>query len=201
MPGIYHGADYDLVGTIVGVVDRPKIIDGSSIKAGDVIVGLPSSGLHTNGYSLAREILFNQLGYRLDASIGKGSSLGDELLKVHTLYLPAIRKVRTKVKVKGLAHITGGGLIDNIPRVLPDNVNAEITLGTWPVPPIFKVLANAARVENEELHQVFNMGIGMVLIVSEKDAAQTVKLSKGRIIGRIVKGQRKVVLKAESKAV
>jgi phosphoribosylformylglycinamidine cyclo-ligase len=199
MPGIYHGSDYDLVGTIVGVVDKAKIIDGKSIKPGDVIVGLPSSGLHTNGFSLAREILFNQLGCRLDASIGTGGVLGKELLKVHTLYLPHIRKVRAKVKVKGIAHITGGGLIDNIPRVLPDNVDAEINLGTWPILPLFKLLASAARVENEELYQVFNMGIGMVLIVAAKDAAETVKLSKGRIIGQIVKGTRQVILKDAKK--
>ncbi len=147
MPGIYHGSDYDLVGTIVGIVDKAKIIDGKSIRPGDVIIGLPSSGLHTNGFSLAREILFNQLGCRLDASIGSGGVLGKELLKVHTLYLPHIRKVRAKLKVKGIAHITGGGLIDNIPRVLPDNVDAEINLGTWPVLPIFKLLASAARIE------------------------------------------------------
>jgi phosphoribosylformylglycinamidine cyclo-ligase len=199
MPGIYHGADYDLVGTIVGVVDRAKIIDGTSIKPGDAIIGLPSSGLHTNGFSLAREILFNQLGYRLDASIGNGAILGDELLRVHTLYLPQIRAARAKVKVKGIAHITGGGLIDNIPRVLPDNVDAEINLGTWPVPAIFKVLATAARIDAEELHQVFNMGIGMTLIVAAKDAALTAKLTKGKIIGQIVKGTRKVVLKPARK--
>ena len=200
MPGIYHGADYDLVGTIVGVVDRKKIIDGKSIKKGDVIIGLPSTGLHTNGYSLAREILFNQLGYRLDASVGTGGLLGDELLRVHKLYLPEIRKVRAKVEIKGIAHITGGGLIDNIPRVLPDNVDAEIQLGTWPIPPIFKILANAANVPNEELHQVFNMGVGMVLIVSAKDAAAAVKLSRGKIIGQIIKGQRKVVLRELDKS-
>jgi phosphoribosylformylglycinamidine cyclo-ligase len=197
MPGIYHGADYDLVGTIVGVVDKPKIIDGKSIKPGDAIIGLPSSGLHTNGYSLAREILFNQLGYRLDASVGTGSLLGDELLRVHTLYLPQIRKVRDRVK--GMAHITGGGLIDNIPRVLPEKVDAEIQLGTWPISPLFKLLASAANVDNEELHQVFNMGIGMVLIVAAKDAAKTAALTKGKIIGQIVKGSQKVVLKTAKK--
>jgi phosphoribosylformylglycinamidine cyclo-ligase len=195
MPGIYHGADYDLVGTIVGVVDRKKIIDGKSIKAGDVIIGLPSTGLHTNGYSLAREILFNQLGYRLDASLGDGLVLGDELLRVHKLYLPEIRKVRAKVEIRGIAHITGGGLMDNIPRVLPDNVNAEIQLGTWAIPPIFKTLATAGNMPAEELHQVFNMGIGMTLIVREKDAKLAAKLSRGKIIGQIVKGDRKVVLK------
>jgi len=200
MPGIYHGSDYDLVGTIVGVVDRAKIIDGKTIRAGDVVIGLPSSGLHTNGYSLAREILFNQLGCRLESHTeGMRGSLGEELLRTHKLYLPHIRKVRAEVKIKGIAHITGGGLIDNIPRVLPGNVDAEIDLGTWTVSPLFKMLASAARIQNEELHQVFNMGIGMVFIVAAKDAAKTVQLSRGKIIGRIVKGSRKVVLKEPAK--
>jgi phosphoribosylformylglycinamidine cyclo-ligase len=201
MPGIYHGADYDLVGTIVGVVDRPKIIDGKSIRPGDVIIGLPSSGLHTNGYSLAREILFNQLGCHLGSRTGgMRASLGEELLRTHINYLPHIRKVRAEVTIKGIAHITGGGLIDNIPRVLPDHVDAEIQLGSWPVLPLFKLLADAAGVDSHELHQVFNMGIGMVFIVAEKDAAKTAKLAKGKIIGRIVKGSRKVVLKPAGKS-
>ncbi len=201
MPGIYHGADYDLVGTIVGVVDRPKIIDGKSIRPGDAIIGLPSSGLHTNGYSLAREILFNQLGCGIGSHTGGAlrAPLGEELLRTHINYLPHIRKVRAEVTIKGIAHITGGGLIDNIPRVLPDNVDAEIQLGSWTVLPLFKLLASAARVDDEELYQVFNMGIGMVFIVSEKDAAKTAKLAKGKIIGRIVKGSRKVVLKPAAK--
>jgi len=200
MPGIYHGSDYDLVGTIVGVVDRAKIIDGKTIRAGDVVIGLPSSGLHTNGYSLAREILFNQLGCRLESHTeGMRGSLGEELLRTHKLYLPHIRKVRAEVKIKGIAHITGGGLIDNIPRVLPENVDAEIQLGTWPISPLFQLLANSAKIKNEELHQVFNMGIGMVFIVAAKDAAKTVQLSRGKIIGRIVKGSRKVVLKEPAK--
>jgi phosphoribosylformylglycinamidine cyclo-ligase len=200
MPGIYHGADYDLVGTIVGVVDRSKLIDGKSIRPGDVVVGLPSSGLHTNGFSLAREILFNQLGYRLDQRAdGLRASLGEELLRTHVNYLPHIRKVRAAVAIKGIAHITGGGLIDNIPRVLPENVDAEIQLGSWTVPPLFKLLASAAHIADEELHQVFNMGIGMVFIVAEKDAEKTVKLARGKVIGRIVKGKRKVVLKRAGK--
>ena len=196
MPGIYHGADYDLVGTIVGVVDRAKIIDGKSIRPGDVIIGLPSSGLHTNGFSLAREILFNQLEYRIEARpSGMRGSLGDELLRTHVLYLPLIRKVRAALKIKGIAHITGGGLIDNIPRVLPEDVNAEIQLGTWAVSPLFQMLAQAARIKSEELHQVFNMGIGMVFIVAAKDAGKALKLTRGKLIGQIVKGERKVVLK------
>jgi len=196
MPGIYHGSDYDLVGTIVGVVDRAKIIDGKSIQPGDAVIGLPSSGLHTNGYSLAREILFNQLGYRIEARVDKlRGSIGQELLRTHTLYLPQIRKVRAELTIKGIAHITGGGLMDNIPRVLPEDTDAEIQLGTWPIPPLLSLLASAARIQNEELHQVFNMGIGMVFIVAAKDAAKTVALTKGKIIGKIVKGSRKVVLR------
>ena len=200
MPGIYHGNDYDLVGTIVGVVDRTKIIDGSKIKEGDAVIGLPSSGLHTNGYSLAREILFNQLNLRLTARAdGLRSTLGEELLKVHTLYLPQIRKVRAALAIKGMAHITGGGLIDNIPRVLPETLDAEIKLGTWTVPPLFRLLGNAANIGAEELHQVFNMGIGMVLIVGEKDAARAAKLAGGKIIGKIVKGSRSVKLVSPKK--
>ena len=200
MPGIYHGSDYDLVGTIVGVVDRSKIIDGKSIRPGDVVIGLPSSGLHTNGYSLAREILFNQLGCRLESRMaGMRGSIGEELLRTHVNYHPLITKIRAAVKIKGIAHITGGGLMDNIPRVLPENVNAEIQLGTWNVSPLFKMLASAARIQQEELHQVFNMGIGMVFIVAAKDAAKTIQLSRGKMIGQIVKGERKVVLKEAKK--
>jgi phosphoribosylformylglycinamidine cyclo-ligase len=120
--------------------------------------------------------------------------VGEELLKVHTLYLPQIRKVRAAVEIKGMAHITGGGLIDNIPRVLPDKVDAEIKLGSWTVPPLFRLLAHAAKIGSEELHQVFNMGIGMVLIVAEKDATKALKLGGGKIIGRIVKGSKRVIL-------
>jgi phosphoribosylformylglycinamidine cyclo-ligase len=200
MPGIYHGSDYDLVGTIVGVVDKAKIIDGKTIRPGDVVIGLPSSGLHTNGFSLAREILFNQLGYRIEARAdGLRASLGEELLRTHILYLPLIRKVRAEIKIKGLAHITGGGLMDNIPRVLPEGVDAEIQLGSWPVLPLFQLLASAAKIKNEELHQVFNMGIGMVFIVAAKDAEKTLKLTRGKLIGKIVKGSRKVALKEAAK--
>ena len=200
MPGIYHGSDYDLVGTIVGVVDRARIIDGSKIRPGDVIIGLPSSGLHTNGYSLAREILFNQLGCRPEGRYdGLRGTLGLELLRVHTLYLPQIRKVRARLTIKGIAHITGGGLMDNIPRILPEGVDAEIKLKSWKTPPLFKMLASAARIKNEELYQVFNMGIGMIFIVAARDAAETAKLSRGKIIGEIVKGSRTVVLRERSR--
>jgi phosphoribosylformylglycinamidine cyclo-ligase len=195
MPGIYHGSDYDLVGTIVGVVDRRRIIDGKTIRAGDAVIGLPSSGLHTNGFSLAREILFNQLGCRPEEQThGLRGTLGAELLRTHILYLPAIRKVRAQVMIKGIAHITGGGLIDNVPRVLPEGLDAEIQLGTWTVSPLFQLLASAARIKSEELHQVFNMGIGMVFIVAAKDAEKAARLVRGKIIGKIVPGDRRVIL-------
>ena len=116
------------------------------------------------------------------------------MLRTHTLYLPHIRKVRAELKIKGIAHITGGGLVDNIPRVLPEGVDAEIQVGSWTVPPLLSLLATAARIKNDELHQVFNMGIGMVFIVAAKDAAKTIALTKGKLIGKIVKGSGKVVL-------
>lgn len=195
MPGLYHGRDYDLVGAIVGVVDGKAMIDGSKIKPGDVIIGAASSGLHTNGYSLAREIIFNKLGLRVDDRVsGMRETIGAALLKTHLNYLPVIRKLRTKVKIKGIAHITGGGLIDNLPRVLPGDTKAVIELGSWPVLPLFKFLATEANVPNEELYQVFNMGIGMAFVVSKKDVAAALKLTKGYEIGRIEKGDGTVEL-------
>ncbi|MEM1057732.1 MAG: phosphoribosylformylglycinamidine cyclo-ligase [Verrucomicrobiota bacterium] len=189
MPGLYHGRDFDLVGAIIGVVDKKEMIDGRKIKAGDVIIGAASSGLHTNGYSLARELIFNKLGMRVDDRMtGMRETVGAALLKTHICYLPMIRKLRTKVKIKGMAHITGGGLIDNLPRVLPSSVKAQIGLGSWTIPPLFKFLAAEANVPDDELYQVFNMGIGMAFVVAEKDAAAALKITGGDLIGRIEKG-------------
>ena len=201
MPGLYHGKDYDLVGTIVGIVDRKKILDGKSIKAGDVLIGLPSSGLHTNGYSLARNILFETLGLTLKSKIpGEKKPLGELLLAVHVNYLPLIRKVRAKFKVKGLAHITGGGLLDNLPRILPKGVDARINIESWPIPPLFQYLVNAGDIVGSEPYQVFNMGIGMVIVVSKADAPKVLKLTKGYEIGRIIKGKGEVQLHADPPA-
>ncbi len=195
MPGLYHGKDYDLVGVIVGIVDRKKMLDGKGIKPGDVLIGLPSTGLHTNGYSLARHILFEEKKLTLKSKIpGLKGTLGDALLAVHRNYLPELRVLRKKVKIKGLAHITGGGLLDNLPRTLPKNVDARITLGSWPVPPLFEYLVKEGNVPGDEPYQVFNMGIGMVVIVPKADAAKALKLTKGHRIGEIVKGSRKVTL-------
>ena len=197
MPGLYHGKDYDLVGSIVGIVDRAALLDGKSIRPGDVLIGLPSSGLHTNGYSLARHILFDELQLTLKSKIpGLKGTLREALLAVHVNYLPLLRTLRGKVKVKGLAHITGGGLLDNLPRVLPKNVDARIDLGSWPIPPLFEFLVKEGKVAGDEPYQVFNMGIGMVVIVPQAEAAKALKLTQGYRIGEIVKGTRKVLLNA-----
>lgn len=188
MPGMYHPGEYDLVGTIVGVVDRPKLIDGSKIKPGDVVIGLPSNGLHTNGYTLARKVLFEKMGLDVKSKLpGVKDTLADELLRVHRNYQPLLATLPYSV-VKGLAHITGGGLVDNFPRVLPKNCDAVIDCGTWTVPAIFQHIQKGGGVDAMEMYQVFNMGIGMVIVVAEKDAAAVVRKTKGLVIGGIVKG-------------
>jgi phosphoribosylformylglycinamidine cyclo-ligase len=189
MPGMYRKGEYDLAGCIVGVVDRAKMIDGSRIKQGDVILGLPSNGLHTNGYSLARKIFFEKMRLKPTAKIGGlKHSLGEELLRVHRNYQPLLAKVSAQL-IHGLAHITGGGLIDNLPRVLPKNCDAAIETGSWRVPPLFTVLQQAGKVDRIEMYQVFNMGIGMVAIVSAGDADKVARQLKAKQIGRIVKGK------------
>src|SRR3954467_10374674 len=161
MPGMYRRGEYDLAGCIVGVVDRGAMIDGSRIKVGDAVLGLPSNGLHTNGYSLARKILFGKMRLKPGSKIPElKDSLGQELLRVHENYQPLLAKVPAGV-LKGLAHITGGGLIDNLPRILPSNCDAEIDTTSWKVPTIFQVLAENGGVDRAEMYQVFNMGIGM----------------------------------------
>ncbi len=189
MPGMYRRGEYDLAGCIVGVVDRAQMIDGSRIKPGDVILGLPSNGLHTNGYSLARRIFFEQLRLKPSARIsGLRLSLGEELLRTHRNYQPLLSKV-PRGKLKGLAHITGGGLIDNLPRILPDDCDAVIETKSWKVPAIFQIMREHGGVDRKEMYQVFNMGIGMVAIVSPNDAAAIGKQLRARVIGRIERGK------------
>jgi len=191
MPGLYSQGEYDLAGSITGVVDRGDLLDGSRVKVGDALVGLPSNGLHTNGYSLARKVLFDLLGLKLsDRPAGLGTTIGAELLKIHRSYLPAFEKLR-QMKGKPLhaaAHITGGGLIDNLPRVLPAGCDAEINPLSWKVPAIFGIIGKGGAVDMMEMYQVFNMGIGMVLVVSGKEGSPLAKLLGGRVIGRITKG-------------
>jgi phosphoribosylformylglycinamidine cyclo-ligase len=194
MPGMYRKGEYDLAGCIVGVVDRAKMIDGSRITQGDVVLGLPSNGLHTNGYSLARRILFEKMRLKPASAIeGIKHSLGDELLRGHKNYQPLLAHVPTAM-IHGLAHITGGGLIDNLPRVLPKNCDAVIETRTWRVPPIFEVLQQNGKVERAEMYQVFNMGIGMVAIVSARDAKNVARRLRAKQIGRIEPGSGKTQL-------
>ncbi len=199
MPELYREGEYDLAGFIIGVVDRRKIINGSRITTGDVVVGLPSLGLHTNGYSLARKILFDVEGYQIDTHVPElGCTVGEELLKGHKNYLPSLnRLIEHEGVIKGLAHITGGGLVDNIPRILPTNVDAAIVEGSWPVLPIFELIRKIGNVPKEEMLRAFNMGIGMVLVTSQ-EFFQFVgdQLNFARtpfhIIGEIVDGNGKV---------
>jgi phosphoribosylformylglycinamidine cyclo-ligase len=194
MPGMYRKGEYDLAGCIVGVVDGTKLIDGSRIKPGDILLGLPSNGLHTNGYSLARKILFQQLRLKPGSRIpGLKHSLGQELLQVHRNYQPLLAQLPDGM-VRGLAHITGGGLIDNLPRVLPATCDALIDTKSWRIPPIFRFLLDKGKVDREEMYQVFNMGIGMVAIVAAKDAEKAARLLKAKPIGRIAKGSGKTRL-------
>jgi len=165
MPGFYKENEYDVAGFIVGLVDRGHILDGGNIGKGDLLIGLPSSGLHTNGYSLARHILFEQEGLSVDSPIpGVEGTVADELLKIHRSYLKPVRPLVREGWIKGMAHITGGGFIDNIPRILPDSLGARIEQ-VWPVPPVFRFLVEKGGVSPEERFRVFNMGIGMVLII------------------------------------
>jgi phosphoribosylformylglycinamidine cyclo-ligase len=194
MPGMYRKGEYDLAGCIVGVVDRPKIIDGSKIKPGDVVLGLTSNGLHTNGYSLARKIIFEKMRLKLNSRLpGSTITVGQELLRVHKNYQPLLAKVPIGV-IKGLAHITGGGLIDNLPRILPANCDAVIETKSWRVPNVFQVLQKNADVNAEEMYQVFNMGIGMAAIIAERNARKAMSILNAKRIGRIEPGTGQVRL-------
>jgi phosphoribosylformylglycinamidine cyclo-ligase len=177
MPGFYAPGDYELVGFVVGLVDRPKLLDGSRVKPGDRLIGLRSSGLHTNGYSLARRIFFDELGLGVDDPIpglDDGRSVGRHLLDVHRSYLPALREHIGDPAVHGLAHITGGGLTDNLPRLLPEGTRAVIDTGAWEVPPIFRVMEEKGGVSRPEMLRVFNMGIGMVVLAEAEEASRLV---------------------------
>jgi phosphoribosylformylglycinamidine cyclo-ligase len=195
MPGMYRRGEYDLAGCIVGVVDRAKIIDGSKIKPGDLVLGLASNGLHTNGYSLARKILFDKMRLKPGSRLpGSAMTVGEELLRVHRNYQPVLAKVPGGV-IKGLAHITGGGLTDNLPRILPSNCDAIIETKNWRVPSIFQILQKNGNVDAQEMYQVFNMGIGMVAVVAARNARKAMMLLRAKPIGRIERGSGRTVLK------
>lgn len=195
MPGMYRKGEYDLAGCIIGVVDRRNIIDGRKIRPGDVVLGLESNGLHTNGYSLARAILFRKMRLKVTSRLpGSAKTVGEELLHVHKNYQLLLAKIPGGM-IKGLAHITGGGLIDNLPRILPGNCDAVIETKNWRVPRIFQVLEKNGKIDPQEMYQVFNMGIGMAVVVSAGDAERAILMLKAKRIGQIVRGTGRVRLK------
>lgn len=203
MPGFYQKGEYDVSGAIVGVVEKSRVLDGRrNVRRGDIVIGIASSGLHTNGYSLARNILFDRMKLKPASRVaGLGGALGDELLKVHVSYGPLVQSLLKKFNpkpgaaaIKGMAHITGGGFVDNIPRVLPDNCDVRIRKGAWDVPPIFRILEAGGGLAGEELYRVFNMGIGMTVIVKAGRSGEILRAvrhtkHKAWILGEVVKGR------------
>lgn len=175
MPGLYQQGDYDMSGTIVGIVEKNKIIDGSKIKKGDLLLGLPSNGLHTNGYSLARKVLLSK--FTLDQHIDElGCVLGDELLKIHKSYLRIISDLIDNIEVKGLSHITGGGIVGNTMRIIPKEMGLNIHWGNWEYPAVFKLIQNAGNISSEEMRRVFNLGIGLIAIISKENETNAFQL-------------------------
>lgn len=194
MPGFYSDGEYDLAGFIVGVVDRPKVIDGKRIEPGDVVLGIPSNGLQTNGYSLARKLFFEIGGYKVDSFIEElGCTASEALLAKHTSFLKPLSPVLDSGDVKGLAHITGGGFLENIPRILPDGVSVEINRGSWNELPIFGLMQKLGNVADSEMFRTFNMGIGMVVVCSHDSKESLISSIEGcREIGKIVEGNKSV---------
>jgi phosphoribosylformylglycinamidine cyclo-ligase len=199
MPGFYAGGEYDLAGCIVGIVEKGGLIDGGAIEPGDAVWAFPSSGLHTNGYSLARKIIFEEMKLGIDDELpGAGRTVADELLSVHRSYLSEYRAIRRLVTVKGLAHITGGGLLENIPRILPAGCSVEIDASSWSIPAVFSLLEQHGNIDRREMYRVFNMGIGMIFIIPSGDRPG---LAKGHFrwdpfpIGMVVKGKGEVILR------
>ncbi|HXG64611.1 MAG TPA: phosphoribosylformylglycinamidine cyclo-ligase [Blastocatellia bacterium] len=198
MPGFYPNGEYDVAGFIVGVVDRDHIIDGSRITLGDMLIGLPSVGLHTNGYSLARKLLFETAGYAPESRVEElGCTVAEELLKPHRSYLHALEGLFGGGLIKGLVHITGGGLLENPPRILPEGTAIEIHKGSWPALPVFDLLARIGNVPENEMYRTFNMGIGMI-VVADPQSADRIKEYLDKLgerhydVGRVVEGPRSV---------
>jgi phosphoribosylformylglycinamidine cyclo-ligase len=196
MPGFYGEGEYDVAGFIVGVVDRPRLISGRTIAVGDVLVGIPSSGLHTNGYSLARRVIFEHLRLTVNSYVPELSrTVGDALLEPHRSYLPFIRPLLDGGRIKGMAHITGGGITDNLPRVLPHGTAAVIETSAWEVPPIFQWLQQSGNIPGDDMMRTFNMGIGLIIVTGRDDAESLIgELAAcggrdARLIGEIVPGE------------
>jgi len=199
MPGFYEKGDYDLAGFIVGIVEREKVITGKQVAPGDVLVGLASNGLHTNGYALARKLLFGIARYSPETYVNQiKNKVGNELMRTHKSYWPVVKKLVDAEAVSAMAHITGGGITGNLPRVLPKGTAAVIDMGSWPIQPVFTHLQHLGNIPQDEVFRTFNMGIGMILVVPPKKFAKVQSVleragEKGYTIGRIVKGDRKVI--------
>ena len=177
MPGLYARGEYDLAGFIVGVVERKRMITGATIQAGDILLGLPSTGLHTSGYSLARKVLFEVAGHGADTQLAEmGGSVAEELLKIHRSYLTPLRALHDAGFLKGAAHITGGGITDNTPRILPKGLGVRIKLGSWPVLPVFELLRKLGRIPEQDWRRTFNLGVGMIVVISPRRLKKVAKL-------------------------
>jgi len=198
MPGFYGDGEYDLAGFIVGIVEHRKTLGGELVRDGDVLVGLPSTGLHTNGYSLARKVFFDMLGLSPGDRVPElGRTIADELLEVHRCYLGAVWPLVEDRRVHAIAHITGGGITDNLPRTLPDGLRAVVKVGTWDVPPVFRLLAEKGQVPEDDMWRTFNLGVGMILVVEPKQLKKVLKVLKkqgcpGFPMGNIIQGERGV---------
>ena len=196
MPGFYADGEYDIAGFIVGAVDRPRLINGRAIAVGDVLVGVPSSGLHTNGYSLARRIVFERLGLTVDSHVPElRATVGDALLEPHRSYLPLIQPLLDGGRIKGMAHITGGGITENLPRILPHGTAAVVNAAAWPVPPIFQWLQQGGQVPADDMLRTFNMGLGLIIVTAQAHAEPLIDelAARGgrdaRVIGEVVAGE------------
>jgi phosphoribosylformylglycinamidine cyclo-ligase len=196
MPGMYAAGEYDIAGFTVGVADKAKLVTGADIAPGDTVIGLASSGIHSNGFSLVRKLLLEEDGYGLDEVVPElGAPLADVLLAPTRIYVKPLLALLEQLPVKGMAHITGGGFIENIPRVLPDNVNVEINYGSWPIQPVFSLMQSKGQVSNRDMFTTFNMGVGLVLVVAEADGERALELLKASgeeayRIGTVTKGER-----------
>jgi len=199
MPGMYSEEEYDIGGFTVGIVDRKKMIDGTTISPGDAVIGFASSGIHSNGFSLVRRLLLEEAGYSLQDELAEldGAKLGHVLLEPTKIYVKSALALIEKIKVKGMAHITGGGFIENIPRVLPEGVNVDIEYGSWPILPIFQLMQEKGEITNRDMFTTFNMGVGLVVVVPADQAEETVRIAnelgeKAYVIGKVTEGDRSV---------
>ncbi len=200
MPGFYPEGEYDLAGFAVGIVEKSKIIDGREIKEGDLVIGIASNGLHSNGFSLVRKVLLKEKQYKMEEKISSlKESLGEELLKPTRIYVQPLLYLLKKYKILGIAHITGGGILENIPRILPEGVSVQINQKSWLKPPIFSLIQKEGKISNEEMYLTFNMGIGMIIIVSNNEALKIKEELKkidytSYIIGEVIKGNKQVII-------